>query len=267
MSASSPPPAADPAAPPAFKDHFSTGSAEYAAHRPSYPAALVDALADRCSEHDLALDVACGTGQFSVLLATRFDAVLATDASASQIAHAEPAAGVRYRTALAEDSGLPEGTVDLVTVAQAAHWLDLDRFHAEVRRVARPGALVALISYGVLQLDGSAEAEAVLAHHYHEVLDPHWPPERRHVEDGYRRLSFPYEAVELPPLAMEQHWNAAELIAYVRTWSAQKSLAQAEGGLQAIADFDAALTAAWGHPQTRRRVAWPLTLRVGRVAA
>ena len=66
-------------------NHFSTGSAEYAAHRPRYPLALASELARISPGHTLALDCACGTGQLSTLLARHFDAVVATDASPSQI--------------------------------------------------------------------------------------------------------------------------------------------------------------------------------------
>lgn len=68
-----------------FKDHFSTGSANYAAHRPTYPAQLVDELAALCPGTRLALDCGCGTGQLTVLLAERFERVVGTDASAAQI--------------------------------------------------------------------------------------------------------------------------------------------------------------------------------------
>jgi ubiquinone/menaquinone biosynthesis C-methylase UbiE len=72
-----------------FKDHFSTRSADYASYRPTYPRELVDYLAGLCERTDVALDVGCGTGQLSVLLAERFPWVVATDASEQQIARAE----------------------------------------------------------------------------------------------------------------------------------------------------------------------------------
>jgi SAM-dependent methyltransferase len=137
-----------------FKDHFSTHAAGYAAHRPRYPTALVEYLAEIAPSLHLALDCGCGTGQLSVRLASRFERVVATDASASQIANAEPHDRVEYRVAPAEKSGLPDGTVDLITVAQAAHWLDLDSFYGEVRRVARHDGVVALVTYGVLHVEG-----------------------------------------------------------------------------------------------------------------
>lgn len=245
-----------------FKDHFSSGSADYAAHRPSYPPRLAAELARLSPGRARALDCGCGTGQLSVLLAGHFDEVVATDASAAQIGKAQAHPRVRYRTALAQDSGLPDASVDLITVAQAAHWLDLDAFYAEVRRVARPQAAVALVTYGVPHIEGAVDE--TLQHFYRDVIGPYWPAERRHVEDGYRSLPFPFPEVALPAMAIELHWGLGDLIGYVNTWSAVKAAAKALGDAP-VAALAASLRRDWGDPALRRRVAWPLSARVGHV--
>jgi SAM-dependent methyltransferase len=245
-----------------FKDHFSSHAAGYAAHRPTYPMALVDFLADVSPGRDIALDCGCGTGQLSVLLAERFARVVATDASAAQIENAQPHPRVEYRTARAEDSGLPAASVDLVTVAQAAHWLDLDRFYDDVRRVARPGAVVALITYGVLHVEG--DVDVPVQRFYYDVIGPYWPPERRHVEASYRTLPFPFEEIDVPPLAIEVSWLLSDLIGYVDTWSAVRQAEKAVGRAP-IDTFNHELASAWGDQDTRRTVRWPLSLRVARL--
>src|SRR6202161_2895886 len=108
-----------------FKDHFSRLAAPYASFRPRYPPALFDYLVQSCRRHELAWDCACGSGQATLGLAARFDAVLATDASAAQVASAPPHPKVRYRVAPAEESGLQAACADIVTVAQALHWFEL----------------------------------------------------------------------------------------------------------------------------------------------
>jgi SAM-dependent methyltransferase len=251
-----------------FKDHFSRDAAGYAAHRPTYPAALVDFLAEAAPGRDLALDCACGTGQLSVPLGARFGRVVATDASAQQITQALQHPAVTYRIAPAECSGLPDASADLITVAQAAHWLDLEAFYAEVRRVARPRAILALISYGVLEV-ADARADAVVRDFYRDVLGPHWPPERRHVEDGYRVLAFPFAEIPFaeipaPALSIEVAWGLDDLIGYTETWSAVRAAERALGR-GPITAFRAALAEAWGDPGERRGVRWPLSLRVGRL--
>jgi SAM-dependent methyltransferase len=245
-----------------FKDHFSTASAGYAAHRPTYPAALVDELAAISPDNGRALDCGCGTGQLSVLLAKRFDEVVATDASAAQIEKAEPCRGVTYRTALAEDSGLPNASVDLITVAQAAHWLDLERFYAECKRIARPNAAIALITYGVLHVEG--EVDAAVQKFYYETIGPYWPQERRHVENGYASLQFPFREAVLPAFSIEVSWTRDELVGYLNTWSAVRSAEKALGK-NPVDQFENDLRAGWGDDKLRRRVTWPLSIRCGHI--
>ncbi len=247
---------------PAFKDHFSSHAAGYAAHRPTYPPALAAFLAECAPGRARALDCACGTGQLSTPLAEHFDAVVATDASAAQIANATPHPRVAYRIGAAERSGLPAASVDLITVAQAAHWLDLDAFYAEVRRVARPGAVLALVSYGILHVEGAPDA--VVQHFYRNVAGPYWPPERRHVEEGYRSLPFPFAEFVAPDLAITVAWRLPDLVGYVETWSALRGLETAVGRAPVDA-FQDALAASWGPAEHRRTVRWPLALRLARL--
>jgi len=245
-----------------FKDHFSSHSAGYAAFRPRYPQALADALADLCPAANLALDCGCGTGQLSVLLAERFDKVVATDASPQQIAAAEPHPGVEYRVAPAERSGLEQGSADLIVAAQAAHWFDLPAFYAEARRVGRPGALLALVSYATVLAEPGIDG--VIQHFYGDVLGPYWPPERRHVEEGYRSFAFPFAELTPPSLAIEVAWSRDELFGYIDTWSAVRNTERALGR-GPIEQFAGELAAAWGDAAHRRTFRFPLAMRLGRM--
>lgn len=244
-----------------FKDHFSARSADYAASRPDYPPELGAFLAAEAPGRGLALDCGCGNGQLSVLLAEHFARVVATDASAQQIAAATPHPRITYRTAPAQASGLEPGSADLVVAAQAAHWFDIEAYYAEVRRVARPGALAALVSYGVLHVEG--EAEPLVQDFYWRALGPYWPPERRHVEEGYRTLPFPFAELPPPDLAIERNWTRGEFMGYVETWSAVRE-AEKAAGRGWVEEFGRALAERWPDGE-RRLVRWPLTVRAGRV--
>ena len=244
-----------------FKDHFSTKSNDYATYRPSYPKALAEALANLCDDRSLVLDCACGTGQLSVVLSDYFKQVIATDASSAQIANAQPYAGVSYRVASAENSQLADHSVDLISVAQAAHWLDLESFYAEVKRIVKPNGVLALITYGILSVDDLA-CDRVAHDFYHNTLDDYWPPERRHVESGYQTLPFPFEEVVFPSLQMCEQWNFHQLFGYFSTWSAFKALEQANGQ-EAVEAFRHALSTAWGDLNCPKQITWPLSVRVG----
>lgn len=245
-----------------FKDHFSKGSKDYATYRPSYPVDLVNELADLCSTQDRVLDCGCGTGQLSVLLAERFAEVIATDASSAQIAKAKKEDGVIYRTALAEQSGLADESVDLITVAQAAHWLDLDSFYKEVARVAKPNGVLALITYGVLHVEGSIDS--LVQEFYYQTIGPYWPTERRHVEDGYQSLPFPFTEIKVPAVTMQEFWSLDELLGYFNTWSAVKE-AKNVLGFNPVDQLRAILLPEWGDPESKKKISWPLSIRAGRV--
>jgi SAM-dependent methyltransferase len=245
-----------------FSDHFSSVAEAYAAARPTYPPALFDHLAALAPSRAHAWDCAAGNGQATLALAARFARVTATDASAAQLAQAPRHPGITYRTGLAQESGLPDGSVDLITVAQALHWIDLPKFYQEVGRVLVADGILAVWCYGLQRLDDEA-VDVPLIHFYSSVVGPYWAPERKLVETGYRTVPFPFEELEAPAFEMAHEWLLPELLAYLRTWSATCAFVKARGfdPVTALADE---LGAGWGPADRRRRVRWPLSLRIGR---
>ena len=246
-----------------FPDHFSATAEDYARYRPRYPAQLYEFLASLCQRRELAWDCGTGSGQAALGLAAHFQRVVATDASRRQIENALPHPKVLYRVAQAEDSGLESARADLVTVAQALHWLDLSRFYPEARRVLVSGGILAAWCYNRLTVDASVDA--VIGRYYEEIVGPYWPAERSLVEKGYASLPFPFDPVETPAFSMEESWVLPRLSGYLSTWSATHRFREATGRnpLEMIQDE---LEMAWGDPQARRSVRWPLSLRVGRMA-
>jgi SAM-dependent methyltransferase len=237
-------------------------AAEYAAHRPSYPPGLGDWLARAAPARDDVWEAGCGSGQLSLPLAGHFARVIATDAEPAQLAHAQPHARVRYVAARAEAAPIRAASVDLVVAAQAAHWFDLSAFYAEARRVARAGAVVALIAYGNAVLDSPALNERFLRF-YDDDMGRWWPPERRIIEDGYRTIDFPFAELDPPALELRALWTADQMLGYIGTWSALRRYERAGEDARVIARFAAELRALWG--AGARPVRWPMPMRVGRV--
>lgn len=246
----------------AFKDHFSQVSAGYRSFRPEYPAELFQWLAQMSPRQEAALDCGCGTGQAALALARHFATVYAVDPSAEQIAHAVQNERVEYRVAPAEATGLPGASQDLIIAAQALHWFDLERFYREVARVAREGALFAAFSYGLLTVHEGIDA--VIGQLYHDLLGPYWPPERRHVDQGYLTLPFPFPELDAPHFAMTARWRFDHLMGYLATWSAVKEFKKRTGE-DALTRVGAELEAAWGETGEERRISWPLVIRAGRI--
>ena len=247
-----------------FRDLFTQGAAAYAAWRPRYPGALFDFLARQAPGRALAWDCATGNGQAALSLAVHFDRVIATDASAAQLAEATPHEHVEYRVALAEASGIAPGTVDLVTVAQALHWLDREAFFAEARRVLVPGGIVAVWCYALVTVE--PRIDALLERFRTETVGDYWPPGRELVESGYRTIDFPFDELATPPLSIERRLSLNDLGAYLRTWSATRRCVE-HTGRDPVPTLLAELRPLWGDPDEPRVVRWPLHARVGRFAS
>jgi SAM-dependent methyltransferase len=243
-----------------FKDHFSGHARSYAAFRPSYPEALFDFVSSLPRGRSLAWDCATGNGQAAVGLAERFEKVVATDASASQLEHAMPHPKIEYRQAPAEHSGLASGAVDLVTVATAVHWLDFDRFYAEAERVLAPGGAVAVWSYNLPRI--SPEIDALTDRLSYEIVRAWWPPERRWVDEAYHTLPFPFAEVETPSLWIEQRRDLEGLFLYIGTWSATNRYI-AEKGSDPRDLIRDEMEQAWGDPKAERTIRWPIMMRAG----
>ena len=247
-----------------FPDHFSAVSNDYAAYRPTYPEALFDALTDIAPSCALAWDCGAGTGQASVALSHRFTSVVATDASASQLGQAIPNDRVTYRIAPAQESGLEDESVGLIVVAQALHWFDVDAFHAEAERVLCPHGVIAEWSYGLVEVP-SAPLVASLIIGLDADVQGWWPNERKHIDNAYTNLGFPFARVDVGNFVMEADWRLEELLGYLGTWSAV-TRCRAETGKDPLESFTVKLANAWGSV-AHHRMRWPLQLRVGQKGA
>jgi ubiquinone/menaquinone biosynthesis C-methylase UbiE len=245
-----------------FQDHFSQVAKGYADFRPQYPAALLDYLATLVPQDSVVWDCAAGNGQASIDLGKRFEKVIATDGSAEQIAAALPRKNVEYRVATAERSGLPSESIGLITVAQALHWFDFDRFYTEARRVLRPDGVIAVWAYGINQVEDEIVNKRI-QNFYSEVVGPYWPPERRLVEERYQSIPFPFDEFAAPSFRMEIQWNLNQLLGYFSTWSATNRFIK-ERGFSPLPQLAVDLTQAWGEPQLPRLVTWPVSIRLGR---
>ncbi len=244
-----------------FKDHFSARSALYAAYRPHYPDSLFAHLAGIPARRQVACDCATGNGQAAHGLARHFGQVAAIDASRSQLAHATQHPVINYAVAAVEMIPLRSQSVDLVTVAQALHWFDLACFYDEARRILAPGGAIAVWGYGDPILDDPRLNDIV--HRYNrETIESYWMPERMILLDGYATMPFPFREVEQPEFSLKCDWTLAELCGYLRTWSATAAYAAAHGTDPVVA-VEVELAPEWGPLEARKRLTWPLHLRIG----
>lgn len=242
---------------------FSRQANDYARFRPTYPEDLFGYLASLTEEHSCAWDCGTGNGQAAIALARYYDRVIGTDPSADQIAHAQLHPKVEYRVAPAEDSRISAKSADLVTVAQALHWFDLDKFYEEVQRVAKSsGSIIAVWCYGLMEI--TPAVDQIIRRYYHDVIGKYWEPERRLVEQGYRGIPFPFQEIAPPEFLMEADWTFDHLLGYLGTWSATQAAIRSEG-VNPLDTIRAELREAWGDVEVTRQIRWPLFARIGSI--
>ena len=242
-------------------DRFSTQAATYARYRIDYPAALYDWLLPQVAGRQRAWDCATGNGQVAAALAPHFQQIEATDLSANQLSQAPALPNVRYQVAPAEHSPFPDHCFDLVTVGQALHWFDAPAWHREATRVLRPGSTLAEWGYGTCCIEGAAVHE--LFARFYETSAPYWDANRRHIEDEYARIPLPLADVQTARFSVARQWTAADMLGYLRSWSAAANYARQHAGADMVALVAEELTRQWGPGE--RTVTFPVFARAGRV--
>jgi SAM-dependent methyltransferase len=194
-------------------------------------------------------------------LANHFEHVVATDASPAQIALAEPRLRIEFRVARADSSGLSAESADLVTAAQALHWFDAAAFFTEAKRVIAPGGAIAVWGYGDPILD-TPDLQRILHRFNRGTIERCWLPERQLLLDGYRTIPFPFAEISVPTFTLARDCTLAELMGYVRTWSATARFI-ADNGMGEVDRLESELGTHWGDPKRSRRVEARLYLRAG----
>lgn len=149
-----------------------------------------------------------------------------------------------------------------ITPSGLKNWFDLPAFYAEVRHIARPGAVLVLISYGVLRLDEGLNNRFL--QFYEQEIGPYWPAERQLVDNGYATLDFPFEPLTTPALAIRLDWNLEEFHGYIATWSAVH-YARETGREDILHRFASDIADIWRAPAQTQTISWPINMRVGRI--
>ena len=243
------------------KDHFSRQSEAYARYRPGYPETLYRHLLQLVPGAGAAWDCATGNGQVARVLSQHFSNVYATDISAAQLQHAAQHANVHYRVGSAEESGLPDASVDLITVATALHWFDHPAFFAEAKRVLKPNGILACWCYYLVEIEPAVDA--LLLEFYRDITGPYWDPERRYVDERYASIDFPFEDLEAPELHIELQWTNANMEGFLNTWSSVQHMIRATGS-SPVPEMLERVRAVWPDGEVKN-VRFPLSMRAGRI--
>jgi SAM-dependent methyltransferase len=126
-----------------------TALAQAYVHRPAYAQSVVDALFARtCADLGAVVaDIGAGTGKFTAMLADSDAHGFAVEPNAAMRAEGErlELPDFEWRDGCAEETGLPDHSVDWVTMASAFHWADAPRALAEFHRILRPNGALTLL--------------------------------------------------------------------------------------------------------------------------
>ena len=243
-----------------MKDNFSENAANYKQFRPEYPKELFDFIIRQTSRLQKAWDCGTGNGQVAKGISPYFDAVEATDISVQQLMNAEFLPNVSYSQQAAESCNFADNSFDLIIVGQAVHWFDFDKFYAEVRRTAKKDSILALIGYGRLKIN--PEIDKIIDVLYFDLLGKYWDAERKHIDNQYNSLPFPFEELTCPKFVNKQQWNDHQLIGYLETWSALKHYQKIEGK-NPIDSIRNELEQAWNGVD--KVVEFPILTRIGKI--
>jgi SAM-dependent methyltransferase len=241
------------------KDLFSSQAHLYAAFRPTYPEDLYAFVFQHLDKHEHAWDCATGNGQVATRLSDYFLRVSATDISLAQLSKATPRPNIDYRVGSAEDSGFASASFDLITVAQALHWFDVQKFNVEAARVLKTGGVLAVWGYGNLLISG--KIGEMIEQFYFHVVGPYWDPGRKHVETAYEHLPFPFKRIPSPRFAINVRWTPAHLEGYLQSWSATQQFIKSKAHDPVPALMKEITSIAGDEPL---EVSFPVFLKVGK---
>ena len=244
-----------------MKDNFSKQASVYARYRPGYPPELLDHILGYVKERDVAWDCGTGNGQSAKILSSHFKKFFATDISQKQIDNAWQAPNIFYSIADEAHSGLANESVSLITVAQAIHWFNFAKFYTEVKRVAKPGAVIAVWTYSLLKI--SKEIDAIISDYHFNTLEEYWDPERKYVDDEYANIPFPFKEIETPKFNIELSWSLEDLEGYLNTWSALQKFIVARS-FNPVGDIIKKIVPFWGDT-AERKIVFPIHLKLGKI--
>ena len=149
----------------------------------------------------------------------------------------------------------------MITVAQAIHWFDLDAFFSEIKRVLKPGGLLAVWGYGLLRID--SRVDSLVDHFYKNIIGSYWDVERRLIDEAYATIPFPFEELNIDRIfSIQLEWNRIQFEGYLNTWSSvQKYFLKNK--INAVDDLMVEICSVWKEDEVKQ-VTFPLFLRCGR---
>lgn len=240
---------------------FSKQADLYARYRPDYPEEMYNFIFEHLQRKKIGWDCATGSGQVAGYLANHFDQIFANDISEEQLDYAQERTNITYLNTPAEHSGLPDNIFDLITIAQAIHWLNFDRFYDEVRRTAQKNALLAVIGYGMVRIN--KQSNLIIDDLYEEAFSTYFNDNRKYLDHHYQNIPFPFEEISTPDYKISYEWTLDHLEGYFNSWSAIQKIKSQQSKNPADRAMER-LRQKLGN-QRKVEVTFPVFMRLGKI--
>ena len=242
-----------------MKDNFSTQAAMYAQFRPRYTENIFKPIVDICVEKNTVWDCATGNGQAAVILAQHFKKVFATDLSQKQIGNAMPTENITYSVVSAESAQFDKNSLDLIVVAQAVHWFNFEKFYAHANAFLKKDGIIALVGYGIHSVN--AKIDAIVNNFYAQTIGAYWDSERKHIEQHYTKITFPFNEIKIPETQMHFDISFESFIGYLNSWSAVQHFKN-KNNYNPVELIEKSVKNIWG--ESLREISFPVFYRVGK---
>lgn len=170
--------------PASFQPKFGQAADEFERYRPEYPPALLERILRELppARRICAMDLGAGTGKFTRELVPHFREVIAVEPDALMAGKIrEQLPQVVVRIATAEDSSQAPASVDLVTIANALHWMDSARVFANAHLWLRPEGILAVFDRPLPK--ASPEIDAIVMAEFRGHWKPHRDPRLKRARD------------------------------------------------------------------------------------
>lgn len=244
-----------------MKDRFSSQAHLYVKYRPQYPPELFELIMQHCPLHGKAWDCGTGNGQIAQTLAHLFKDVYATDISIAQLQQAKQHPRIHYSQQAAEQTNFPNAFFDLVIVAQAIHWFNFDDFYRELTRTIKRGGLFVVTGYNRPAVN--PVIDKIVTDFYLHTIGAYWDKERKHIDENYTSIPFPFKELQTPDLFYRCNWTLEDFIGYLNTWSAISLFIKANG-YNPVDALGQKLQTYWP-PELLLQVNFPVLLRMAHI--
>ncbi len=214
-------------------EHFTAKSKAYQSIRPDYPEEIYKWLSGQ-TNNNIALDICTGNGQVCKGISKYFNKVYGIDINSEQIKNAYQNNNIEYHIGTLEsfikDKHIEENSIDVITIAQALHFLDIDNFFYKSKSILKSNGIIACWVY-VYPTCENNEITNLLDFCYNNILNEYWEDFRKIANNKYKNINFPFEELHIPNeyKFIEKIWNKTQLLEFMNTWTAVSKALQITG--------------------------------------